>query len=178
MHHDIYLFMHHIEFFFLYFFVLTCSLPFVFFLFFLFGSVLCLCPYPSTMPRKTRAHRTPSTSSESPSRSELFWSDKSKELYEKLNNKRKIWAKRKVVLDELDPAIRENFKSRSWLPLLEIDHPPSTALIREFYSNLSCHIYDANTLVRSWIRGVESTITPRVVAEALGVPVVRQPVYL
>ena len=53
----------------------------------------------------------------------------------------------------------------------------STALIRECFSNLSCHIYDSNTLVRSWIRGVEFTITPRVVAEALGVPVVTEPVY-
>ena len=104
----------------------------------------------------------------------MFQSDKSRKLYEKLNNKRKIWAERKVVLDELDPAIRENFESKGWLPLLEIDHPPPTALIREFYSNLSCHIYDANTLVRSWIRGVEFTITPRVVAEALGVPVFKQ----
>ena len=63
------------------------------------------------------------------------------------------------------------------MPLLEIDHPPPTALIREFYSNLSCHIYDSNTLVRSWIRGIEFTITPRVVAEALRVPVVRDVVY-
>ena len=80
-------------------------------------------------------------------------------------------------LDEIDPAIRANFESRGWLPLLEIDHPPSTALIREFFSNLSCHIYDSNTLVRSWIRGVEFTITPRVAAEALGVSVVREPNY-
>ena len=61
--------------------------------------------------------------------------------------------------------------------LLEIDYPPPTPLIREFFSNLSCHIYDSNTLVRSWIRGVEFTITHRVVAEALGVSVVREPVY-
>ena len=61
--------------------------------------------------------------------------------------------------------------------LLEIDYPPPTALIREFFSNLSFHIYDSNTLVRSWIRGVEFTITHRVVAEALGVSVVREPVY-
>ena len=81
------------------------------------------------------------------------------------------------MLDELDPAIRANFESRGWLPLLEIDHPPPTTLIREFYSNLSCHIYDANTLVRSWIQGVEFTITPRVVAEAFSIPVVRQPIY-
>ena len=160
--------MHHIDLRSIVFFVLTCSLPLVFVFL-----TLCLCSYPNTMPRKTRAHKTPSTSSESPSRSELFRSDKSRELYKKLNSKRKIWVERKVVLDELDPTIRANFKSRGWLPLLEIDHPPSTALIREFYLNLSCHIYDANTLVRSWIQGVEFTITPRVVAEAFGVPVVR-----
>ena len=63
------------------------------------------------------------------------------------------------------------------MSLLEIDHPPSTALIREFFSNLSCHVYDSNTLVRSWIRGAEFTITPRVVAKALGVSVVREPDY-
>ena len=57
-------------------------------------------------------------------------------------------------------------------------HPPPTALIREFFSNLSCHIYDSNTVVSSWIRGVEFTITPRVVAQALGVPIVTDPVYL
>ena len=63
------------------------------------------------------------------------------------------------------------------MSLLEIDHPPPTALIREFFSNLSYHVYDSNTLIRSWIRGVEFTITPRVVAEALGVLVVTEPVY-
>ena len=52
-----------------------------------------------------------------------------------------------------------------------------TALIREFFSNLSCHVYDSNTLVKSWIRGVEFTITPRVVVEALRVSVVREPDY-
>ena len=61
--------------------------------------------------------------------------------------------------------------------MLEIDHPPPTAVIREFFSNLSCHVYDSNTLVRSWIQGVEFTITPRVVAEALGVLVVMELVY-
>ena len=82
-----------------------------------------------------------------------------------------------MILDEVDLAIKANLESRGWLSLLEIDHPPPTALIREFFSNLSCHIYDSNTLVRSWIRGVEFTITPRVVAEALGVPIVTEPVY-
>ena len=82
-----------------------------------------------------------------------------------------------MILDQVDPAIRANLKSRGWLSLLEIDHPPPTTLIREFFSNLSCHIYDSTTLVRSWIRGVEFIITPRVVAKALRVPVVTEPVY-
>ena len=37
-----------------------------------------------------------------------------------------------MVLDEVDPTIRANLESRGWLSLLEIDHPPPTALIREF----------------------------------------------
>ena len=79
--------------------------------------------------------------------------------------------------DDVDLAIWANFESKGWLSLLEVDHPPLTALIREFFSNLPCHIYDSNTLVRSWIRRVEFTITPRAVANALGVSVVREPVY-
>ena len=89
----------------------TCSLPLVL--------VLCCCTfalcfdhYLSTMPRKTRAHRTISTSSESPTRVELFRNDNCREAFDSLNCKRKIWAERAVVLDALDPAIRANFESR------------------------------------------------------------------
>ena len=131
----------------------------------------------STMPRKTRANRVPSTPSVSPSRVQLFRNERCREAFEKLNSKHKIWAECSVILDEVDLDIWANLESRGWLSLLEIDHPPLTALIREFLSNLSCHIYDSNTIVRSWIRGVEFTITPRVVTEALGVPVVTDPVY-
>ena len=131
----------------------------------------------STMPRKTRDNRVPSIPSMSPSRVQLFRNGRSREIFVKLNSKRKIWAKRSMILDEVDPAIRANLESKGWLSLLEIDHPPPTTLIREFFSNLSCHIYDSNTIVRSWIRGVEFTITLRVVAQALGVPIVTDPVY-
>ena len=129
------------------------------------------------MPRKTRAHRTSSSSSAPSSVGTLFRSEKSRELYETLNLKGKIWAKRKVLLDELDPAIKANFKRWAWLPLLDIDYPPLATLIREFYLNLSIHVYDSNTLVKSWIRGVEFTITASVVADAFRVPVVQHPVY-
>ena len=128
------------------------------------------------MPRKTRANKVPSTPM-SPSRSQLFKNDRCREAFEKLNSKRKIWAECSVILDEVDPAIKANLEFRGWLSLLEINHPPPTALIREFFSNLSCHVYDSNTLVRSWIQGVEFTITPRVMAKAFGVPVVMEPVY-
>ena len=129
------------------------------------------------MPRKTRANRIPFTPSVSPSKSQLFKNDCCREAFEKLISKRKIWVEHSVVLDKVDLAIKANLESRGWLSLLEIDHPPPTALIREFFSNLSCHVYDSNTLVRSWIRGVEFTITPKVMAEALGVSVVREAVY-
>ena len=120
------------------------------------------------MPRKTRANRT-STSSPSPTfDSERVLSEKNQETFEKLNLKRNIWVERKVLLDELDGEIRRNFEHRGWLPLLDISHPPPATLIREFYSNLSIHSYDANTLVRSWVWGVGYTITPSVVTDALG----------
>ena len=60
---------------------------------------------------------------------------------------------------------------------MDISHPPSATLIKEFYSNLSVHSYDANTLVRSWVRDVGYTITPSVVADAPRVPVVQHPIY-
>ena len=89
-----------------------------------------------------------------------------------------MWAGRKVVVDELDPEIRKNFERRGWLHLLDVDHPPPATLIREFYSNLSVHSNDSKSqYVKSWIRGEEYTITPTVVASALGVPKVQHPVY-
>ena len=88
--------------------MLTCSLSLVLFYFF----SLCVGPYPSTIPRKTRAHRTTSTSSESSTRVKLFRNDKSREAFKTLDCKRKIWAERAVVLNELDPTIKANFESR------------------------------------------------------------------
>ena len=66
----------------------------------------------STMPRKTRVNRVPSTLSVSPSRVQLFRNKRSREAFEKLNSKRKIWVKRSVILDEVNPAIRANLESR------------------------------------------------------------------
>ena len=129
------------------------------------------------MPRKTRANRT-STSSPSPIfNSDRFLSKKNHEAFEKLNLRRNIWAKRKVLLDELDLEIRRNFDPKGWLPLLDISHLPPTTLIKELYSSFSVHSYDSNTLMRIWIQGDEYTITPSVVTDAFGVPVVQHPIY-
>ena len=65
------------------------------------------------MARKTRAHRT-STSSSTPFDSERFISEKNQETYEKLNILRFVWVERKVFLDELDPEIRRNFERWGW----------------------------------------------------------------
>ena len=120
------------------------------FVFVVFPIFLCaLIPYSSTMPGKTKANRVPSTPVVSPPRVQLFRNERACEAYEKLNSKRKIWAERSVILDEVDLAIKANLESRGWLLLLKIDHRPPIALIREFFSNLTCHIYDTNTVVRS-----------------------------
>ena len=75
--------------------------------------LLCaLVPYSSTMPRKTRANRVPSTPFVSPSRVQLFRNVRACEVYEKLNSKRKVWAEHSVILDEVDPAIKANLESR------------------------------------------------------------------
>ena len=71
-------------------FVLTCSLSLVLFFVFFFFLLCALGPYSSTMPRKTRANRVPSTPSVSPSRVQLFRNERSREAYEKLNSKCKI----------------------------------------------------------------------------------------
>ena len=64
------------------------------------------------------------------------------------------------------------------MPLLEGKQPLPVALIKEFYLILSIHSNDSNTqCVRSWIRGEEYVITPAVMAFALGVPLVQQPIY-
>ena len=92
MHHDIYFVHASYSFCSIYFCAnLQSALGFVFFLFFfspLF--VVCFGPYPSTMTRKTRANRIPSTSSVSPSKSQIFKNDRCREAFEKLNSKRKI----------------------------------------------------------------------------------------
>ena len=91
------MFMHHVDCLFVYFFFLL--------------SLFCVSfPILSIMVRKTKAHRT-STSSSTPSfHRERFCSKKNQETYEKLNILRTMWAERKVVLDEFDPEIRRNFE--------------------------------------------------------------------
>ena len=130
------------------------------------------------MVRKTRENKKTTSSSTPVFESDRFRSEKHQENYKKLYIFRSVWAERKVILDELDPKIHRNFESRGWLPLMDIEHPPPTSLIKEFYSNLSVHSDDSSTqYVRSWIRGEEYVITPQIMTTALCVPLVWQLVY-
>ena len=127
----------------------------------------------SIMVRKSRAHKKTSTSSTPVFQSDRFLSPKNQETFKKLNIYGKVWAERKVILDEVDPKICRSFDCRGLLPLLDVDHPPSIVLIREFYSNLFVHSISSNIqFVKSWIKGAEYVITSQVVASALGVPLV------
>ena len=68
--------------------------------------------------------------------------------------------------------------ARNWVSLCEVSEPPSATLIREFYSNLSVYSEDIGGHYSTiWIRGHEFTISKQVVSKALGVPIVRKPVY-
>ena len=86
------LFMHHIVLLVLHFFCanLQSALGFCFCFFFPFFCCVLLFLNSSTMPRKTRANRVPSTPSVSPSRVQLFRNEHAREAYEKLNSKHKI----------------------------------------------------------------------------------------
>ena len=149
------------------------ALGFVFFFFFFFFlSTLRI------MVRKTRAKKTSTWSSSSTFQSDRFRFKSNQETYEKLVVFRSIWAKRKVILNEVNPEIGRNFECRGWLSLLDVEHAPPTALIREFYSNHFIHSDDSNIhFLKTWIKGEEFLITPDVVASALGVPLVQQLVY-
>ena len=125
------------------------------------------------MVRKTRAKKTSTSASSSTFQSDRFQFKSNQETYEKLVVFRSIWAKRKVILDEVDPEICRNFECRGWLSLLDVEHAPPVALIREFYSNLSIHSDCSNIhYVKTWIQGEEFVITLEVVASALSVPLV------
>ena len=97
------------------------------------------------MVRKNRANKKTSSFANPVFESDRFRFEKNQENYKKLYIYRSVWAECKVILDELDLEIRRNFKSRGWLPLMDIGHHPPAALIREFYSNLSIHSDDSNT---------------------------------
>ena len=106
------------------------------------------------MVRKTRAKKKTASSSSSDFQSSRFQFKSNQEAYEKLNIFRFVWAERKVIPDEVNLEIRRNFESRGWLPLLDVEHPPPAAIVREFYSNLSIHSDDFNIhYVKTWIKG-------------------------
>ena len=103
----------------------------------------------------------------------MFRFKKNQEAYEKLNVFRPIWAERKVILDEVDLEIRRKFERWGKIPLLDVEHPLSATLIREFYMNRFVHSDDSNIqFVKSWIKDEEYVITLEVVASALSVPLV------
>ena len=104
---------------------------------------------------KTRAKRNPGSSSSSGSTVGVrFLTKKCEETYETLNKYRSIWGERKIVLSELDPSICKTFMARNWVSLCEVSEPLATALIREFYSNLSVYSeFTGGHYLATWIHG-------------------------
>ena len=64
------------------------------------------------------------------------------------------------------------------MSLCAVSDPPPTALIREFYSNLSIHSDDSGGhYLTTWIRGEEFQITKKLVSDTLHVPLVRRSTF-
>ena len=61
------------------------------------------------MVRKSRAHKKTFTSSTPVFQNYRFLTLENQETFEKLNVYRKVWADRKVILDEVDLEIRRSF---------------------------------------------------------------------
>ena len=114
----------------------------VFLLCFVF--VFIFLPILRVMVTKTKANKNTTSFSSSDFDRTTFQFKSNNDAYEKLNIFKSVWAKRKVILHEVNPEIHRNFESRGWLPLLDVEHPPPVALFREFYSNLSIHTDDSN----------------------------------
>ena len=64
------------------------------------------------MVRKTRAKKKTTPTSSSAFDSDRFRFKKNQDAYKKLNIFRSMWAERKVVLNELDSEIMNNFEHR------------------------------------------------------------------
>ena len=115
-----------------------CSLPLVFVVFVFVFSIMA----PKVGRKfKTRANRNNTSSSSGLAFVDRvrFLTYKCEETYETLTKYRSIWGEREIVLSKLDPSIHRNFVSRNWVSLCEVSNPTPTALIREFYSNLSIY---------------------------------------
>ena len=115
--------------------VCPCFLCYVLFLFSFLFSFLFL----RVMVRKTKAKKNTTSSFSSDFDRTRFQFKSNNDACEKLNVFRSVWAKRKIILHEVNPEIRRNFESWGWLPLLDVEYPLPTALIREFYLNLYSH---------------------------------------
>ena len=59
-----------------------------------------------------------------------------------------------------------------------MSEPPPIASIKEFYYNISIYSKDTGGhYLTTWIHGQEFTLSKQVISKALGVPIVRKPVY-
>ena len=109
---------------------------------------------------KTKANKNSAPSSSSALVGRVrFPAAKTEQIFETLTKYRSIWGERQLDIDELDPSIRRNLVSRNWGSLCDVSHPPPTALIKEFYSNLSVYSKDIDDhYLTTWIRGKECRI--------------------
>ena len=86
----------------------------------------------------------------------------------------------KTVSDDIDNAfhIRAGYAVLGWGRLLDLSGDYYPALLEEFYANLKEKSRKFSPELKSWVKGVEITISAPLINEMFGLPVVGEPLHL
>ena len=98
-----------------------------------------------------------------------------RDQYTKVYRQRSLVLERQLHLESfLDTPIPDLFVELGWLPLANFTRSACVPIVRMFYSNIIEHDLDESYL-QSSLFGIVVKVTPKIIAEVLGIPLVQAP---
>lgn len=98
-----------------------------------------------------------------------------RDQYTKVYRQRSLVLERQLHLESfLDTPIPDLFVELGWLPLANFTGSACAPIVRMFYSNIIEHDLDQSYL-QSSLFGIVVKVTPKIIAEVLGIPLVQAP---
>ncbi|RVW68348.1 hypothetical protein CK203_064542 [Vitis vinifera] len=98
-----------------------------------------------------------------------------RDQYTKVYRQRSLVLERQLHLESfLDTPIPDLFVELGWLPLANFTKSACVPIVRMFYSNIIEHDLDESYL-QSSLFGIVVKVTPKIIAEVLGIPLVQAP---